>query len=96
MKHKIPLETALAHRELVAKWQLPHEGDHYLVMVLCRVGEKPAEGVSDTREWVTWFYNADSGGFNNGHYFKADEKGEAHSDFLARCTQECRRSFGLK
>ncbi len=96
-KDNYKLEESLGHRELILQRRFTHPRDWYLIMVLCRIGEKPAEG-PDTREWVTWYFNTDSGGFNEGHYFhpvheylgdlKACEKA-AYTDFLARCARYC-------
>ncbi len=89
--HRKPLnDEALGNRELVQRWQFPHPGDHYLVMVLVLVGTKPAEGQADTREWATYYYNADCGGFNEGHYFPHNKESVAQRDFLERCLGYCK------
>lgn len=91
------LEESLGHYELILARRFTHPGDWYLIMVLCRVGKKPAEG-PDTREWVTWYFNTDSGGFNEGHYFHPmhDYHGDfdkcelaAREDFEERCARYC-------
>lgn len=71
-------------REIIDRWQYPRKGDEHLVLVLCRWGSKPALGEKDARQWVTWYFNKQDGGFGEGHYFWCDEETDARADFVAR------------
>ena len=70
---------------IVEQMPFRHPGDWYLTMVLCLVGN----GQPDTRQWVTWYYNHECPGFNEGHYFRYDEEAEARKDYVERCLRYC-------
>jgi hypothetical protein len=84
-RHK--LEDHLRGKELLAQRRFSHPGDWYLIMVLI------AQGEGAGRQYVTWYFNTDSGGFNEGHYFdvRSDPDAEinAHIDFWERCKRYC-------
>lgn len=81
-------------REVIATVKLP-DPETFLWIVLCKLVQR--DGKLKFVTWITWMWNAQSGGFFQGHYF--DELGEqtaemaesnARKDFVDRAQRSNR------